>query len=129
MDQTSIHEDVGSTPGPSRWVKDTAWLWLWRRPVATAPIRPPAREPPRKEGGREGERERKRERKEEGRKEGKKKKEKKRKNKKRKKKEEDGNRSHADTLPFYVRTWHPWTLVSMGALEPIPCGVDPEGHL
>ena len=25
---------------------DPAWLWLWHRPVATAPIRPPAWEPP-----------------------------------------------------------------------------------
>ena len=25
---------------------DLAWLWLWRRPVATAPIRPVAWEPP-----------------------------------------------------------------------------------
>ena len=25
---------------------DLAWLWLWRRPVATAPIRPLAWKPP-----------------------------------------------------------------------------------
>ena len=25
---------------------DPTWLWLWHRPAATAPIRPPAWEPP-----------------------------------------------------------------------------------
>ena len=29
---------------------DPAWLRLWRRPAATAPIRPLAREPPYAEG-------------------------------------------------------------------------------
>ena len=33
-----------------RWGLDLAWLWLWRRPAATAPIRPLAWEPPYAEG-------------------------------------------------------------------------------
>ena len=45
---TSIHGDTGSIPGLTQWVKDLALLllWLWRRPVATAPIQPLAWEPP-----------------------------------------------------------------------------------
>ena len=30
----------------SKWIRDPALLWLWRRPAATAPIRPLAWEPP-----------------------------------------------------------------------------------
>ena len=28
----SIREDMGSTSGLPRWVKDLVWLWLWCRP-------------------------------------------------------------------------------------------------
>jgi len=52
MNPSSIHEDMGSTPGLTQWVKaascavgrrcglDLELLWLWRRPAATALIRP-----------------------------------------------------------------------------------------
>ena len=59
---TRNHEVVGSVPALAQWVNDPAllvscgvgcrrgsdlmWLWLWHRPVATAPIRPLAWEPP-----------------------------------------------------------------------------------
>ena len=33
-------------PGLTQWVKDPALLWLWGRPVATAPIELLAWEPP-----------------------------------------------------------------------------------
>ena len=40
MNPTSINEDVGAIPGLHQWVgKNLAWLWLWYRPAAVAPIR------------------------------------------------------------------------------------------
>ena len=46
-DPMSVREDAGPTPDSTQWVKDPAWLWLWWRPAAAAPIRPLAWEPPR----------------------------------------------------------------------------------
>ena len=53
MNPTRNHEVSGLIPGIAmsygvglRHNSDPAWLWLWHRPVATAPIRPLAWEPP-----------------------------------------------------------------------------------
>ena len=62
VNPTNIREDLGSIPGLPQWAKgssvamscgvghrhisDPTLLWLWCRPVATAPIQPLAWEPP-----------------------------------------------------------------------------------
>ena len=37
---TSIYEGVGLIPGLGQWIKNLVLLWLWRRLVAAALIRP-----------------------------------------------------------------------------------------
>ena len=36
MNPTSIHEDVGLSPGLVQEVNDPVLLWLWHRPAAAA---------------------------------------------------------------------------------------------
>ena len=37
---TGNHESASLIPGLAQWVKDLAWLWLWRRLAAAALIQP-----------------------------------------------------------------------------------------
>ena len=46
MNPISVHEDEGSIPSLTQWVKDPKLLWLWCRLAAVAPIQPLAWEPP-----------------------------------------------------------------------------------
>ena len=46
MNPTRNHEVASLIPRLAQWVRDPALLWLWRRLVATPPIRPLAWEPP-----------------------------------------------------------------------------------
>ena len=43
---TSIHATAGSILGLAQCIKDLAWLWLWCRPAASAPVQPLAWELP-----------------------------------------------------------------------------------
>ena len=46
MNLTRNDKVVSLIPGFTQWVKDLVLLWLWRRPAATARIRPLAWELP-----------------------------------------------------------------------------------
>ena len=44
--QEGLCEDAGLIPDLTQWVKELGLLWLWRRPAATASLRPLAWDPP-----------------------------------------------------------------------------------